>query len=80
MNLFYISNDLRDSNIYIAPYNQEKENAYLIQTKHMGEAQNLLKKLNGKLLEGPLKSPAKYEFNRTEILPIGEVKIYTPKA
>jgi len=79
VNLFYISQDIKDSHIYLSPSRQDKGNCYLIQVPHMGKAQDLLRKLNAQILKSPLESPDLYKLITIESLDLGEVKIFSLK-
>ena len=46
MKAFYIDRDLKTSKIYLVPFSQKKNNAYVIECPNISYAENLLKKLN----------------------------------
>ena len=61
MKSFYIDKDLRTSKIYIVPFSQKKDHAYVIECSHIHEAENLLRKLNYLGLKPPLENSSDFE-------------------
>ena len=53
MKAFYIDRDLRTSKIYIVPFSQKKDEAYVIECPNISYAEDLLKKLNYLGLKAP---------------------------
>ncbi len=54
MNLFYLDHDLKSAKVFIFPYIQRH---YAIMCSNFYEGQQLLKKLNLKLMKDPLEAP-----------------------
>ena len=61
MKAFYIDRDLRTSKIYIVPFSQKKDKAYLIECPNISYAEDLLKKLNYLGLNPPLINSSDFE-------------------
>ncbi|MBF0313147.1 MAG: hypothetical protein HQK50_00640 [Oligoflexia bacterium] len=74
--LFYIDIDLRSSRICLAPYQQLKGKAYVIECDSRWAAEQLLKKINARSVKGPMEDPQNYSHVETIKDPLGELRIF----
>jgi hypothetical protein len=77
---YYISQNMRgDGKTYIAPTNQESQNAWLIEVENMWKAEQILKKMVAKSVLPPTIKPEDFEEIRIDQMDLGDVRIFRLK-
>jgi hypothetical protein len=73
---YYIDSDMRKNKIYIAKSTKSKIGPFLIECSNMGEAQDLVRKLNAKLVSSPEEKLKEFSLVEEIVEALGTVKVF----